>query len=220
VPWEGDTLVLGRASDCDLVLPQEEVSRRHARLVRRGARHEIEDLGSINGTLVNGRRVDRHVLAVGDVVTIEGFQLTFVLDREPIAGLMKPAPVRPASGTDSRAMTILQEEMVPLEPEPLPAETAGAVGAEALPEIDLLCGPLDADLDERKERAERHPRTVSRASAVQELGHAPAQAPERVVLELHLELAELPEPVRDALRELGADGGLAVSGTLRLRADA
>src|SRR5690606_11238159 len=95
VAWEGDALTVGRSADCDLVLGQDEVSRRHARFVRDGDRYEVYDLGSVNGTLVNGRRADRHDLAVGDVIAIESFQLTFVLDREPIAGTVKPAPARP-----------------------------------------------------------------------------------------------------------------------------
>lgn len=98
VPWEGDAFTVGRSSESDLVLPQDEVSRKHARFVRTGDRHEVHDLGSVNGTLVNGSRVDVHALAVGDVISIEGFELTFVLDREPIAGAMKPSPsASPAS---------------------------------------------------------------------------------------------------------------------------
>ncbi len=92
VPWEGDAFTVGRSSESDLVLPQDEVSRKHARFVRTGDRYEVHDLGSVNGTLVNGSRVDVHALVVGDVITIEGFELTFVLDREPIAGAMKPSP--------------------------------------------------------------------------------------------------------------------------------
>ncbi len=91
VPWEGDVFIVGRSSEADLVLPQDEVSRKHARFVRTGDRYEVHDLGSVNGTLVNGSRAEVHALGVGDVITIEGFELTFVLDREPITGAMKPA---------------------------------------------------------------------------------------------------------------------------------
>ena len=222
VPWEGDSMVLGRASDCDLVLPQEEVSRRHARLVRQGPRYEIQDLGSVNGTLVNGRRIDRHVLAVGDVIAIESFQLTFVLDREPIAGLMKPAPAPIASEHDSRAMTILQEEMIPIDPlpsAPQPPDGYPDDAAELLPEVDLLSEPLDPELDERKDQAARNPRTSSRASAVQDLGRAEEEASSHaVVLELRLRLEALPEPLRRALAELEVEGGIPLEAEVRLRA--
>jgi hypothetical protein len=54
----GDELTVGRASDCDLVLAQDNfVSAHHARLSRNGGGYWVEDLGSTNGTLLNGRRV-------------------------------------------------------------------------------------------------------------------------------------------------------------------
>lgn len=49
----GEVLV-GRSPSCDLILPSESVSRRHARIYREGVFHVIEDLGSTNGTSVNG----------------------------------------------------------------------------------------------------------------------------------------------------------------------
>lgn len=49
-----DELILGREPDCDIVIPDRQVSRQHARLVRVGGTFTIEDLGSKNGTHVNG----------------------------------------------------------------------------------------------------------------------------------------------------------------------
>lgn len=49
--------VLGRQSGCDLVLADVEASRRHARVTSTGDGHAVEDLGSTNGTLVNGNRI-------------------------------------------------------------------------------------------------------------------------------------------------------------------
>src|SRR5262249_12144039 len=53
---EGGSLVVGRSTDSDLVLPERGVSRRHA-VIHCGAALAIEDLGSANGTLVCGRRL-------------------------------------------------------------------------------------------------------------------------------------------------------------------
>jgi pSer/pThr/pTyr-binding forkhead associated (FHA) protein len=53
----GNTLSLGRAPDNDVVLDDPQVSRHHARLMRRGDQIMVEDLGSTNGTLLNGQRV-------------------------------------------------------------------------------------------------------------------------------------------------------------------
>jgi pSer/pThr/pTyr-binding forkhead associated (FHA) protein len=52
---------------CDVLLADPEVSRRHARIVLTGAGAEVEDLGSTNGTFVNGRRITgRTALQPGD----------------------------------------------------------------------------------------------------------------------------------------------------------
>ena len=63
-----DEYVVGRRSNCDLVLNTEGVSRRHARFVFEGGNYYIEDLGSANGTAVKGQQIKRHLLQDGDVV--------------------------------------------------------------------------------------------------------------------------------------------------------
>jgi hypothetical protein len=62
--------VLGRGTDADIRLPDTGVSRKHADVQLDGGTVTVEDLGSTNGTLVNGRRVARQELADGDVVRI------------------------------------------------------------------------------------------------------------------------------------------------------
>src|SRR5262245_42368052 len=52
-----DMTVIGRREDCDLRIPLGDVSRKHCRLVRDGDMLKVEDLGSSNGTYLNGRRV-------------------------------------------------------------------------------------------------------------------------------------------------------------------
>ncbi len=65
------TLVLGRDPQCDLTVDHPTISWHHARLTRSGDAVAIEDLGSTNGTFVNGRRVrDRAAVEVGDVVAL------------------------------------------------------------------------------------------------------------------------------------------------------
>ena len=71
---EGDETVLGRSSESDLVLPDKFTSRRHARIVRTDVGYLIEDLSSHNGTLVNGKQIDRPVpIRDGDVVKLSSF---------------------------------------------------------------------------------------------------------------------------------------------------
>lgn len=73
-----DTLVIGRDHACDLSLPDGNVSRRHAQLRRVGDVFEITDLGSTNGTIVNGKRVETAVLSCGDCVKLGGFLFKFL----------------------------------------------------------------------------------------------------------------------------------------------
>ena len=71
--------VLGRAKQCGIVIDDERVSRRHAMVHRQaGAEFWLVDLGSANGTRLNGRRVSRPTrLQVGDRVEIAGRLFTF-----------------------------------------------------------------------------------------------------------------------------------------------
>jgi hypothetical protein len=62
---------LGRGAGNTIVLADRGISAQHARLVQRGGRWWVEDLGSTNGTWVNGRRVERALaLAPGDVLQV------------------------------------------------------------------------------------------------------------------------------------------------------
>lgn len=66
--WTGEQeeLLVGRDLDCDVVLGDPAISRRHALLVFRGGGWIIQDLGSTNGTVLNGARVGRSELHPGD----------------------------------------------------------------------------------------------------------------------------------------------------------
>ena len=63
---DGSPLTLGRASDNGLVLGDARVSRHHARLQARRGTLVFTDLGSTNGSRVNGVRVDECALGIGD----------------------------------------------------------------------------------------------------------------------------------------------------------
>lgn len=70
VSLTGAPLRIGRAPECELVLKDSRVSRRHARLQARGGVLVLTDLGSTNGTRVNGHRVSEVVLGAGDRIQV------------------------------------------------------------------------------------------------------------------------------------------------------
>ncbi len=76
-PTDGRTLI-GRSPECDVFLDDVTVSRQHAELVREGDTFTIRDLGSLNGTYVNRRRIESTVLEDDDEVQIGKYRLTFL----------------------------------------------------------------------------------------------------------------------------------------------
>ncbi|MGO8790169.1 MAG: FHA domain-containing protein [Terriglobia bacterium] len=86
-----DHLVIGRDPSCDVVIPHPVVSKKHAEIVKQNGKSLIVDLGSVNGTFVNGIRVKRHELQELDRVVIgpselhfKGGSLTHVPDRRVV----------------------------------------------------------------------------------------------------------------------------------------
>ena len=75
---EGDRMTIGRSPDAGVFLDDVTVSRNHALLVRRRDGLYIDDLGSLNGTYVNRRRIESHKLASGDDLQIGKYKLTYL----------------------------------------------------------------------------------------------------------------------------------------------
>jgi signal transduction histidine kinase/pSer/pThr/pTyr-binding forkhead associated (FHA) protein len=80
VALSDDEVLIGRLDDNQIIIDDQSVSRRHARIYRKKNVYVIEDLGSLNGTEVNGLDIIRHNLAFGDVVDFGSVQLYFVQD--------------------------------------------------------------------------------------------------------------------------------------------
>ena len=74
---DAERYVLGRIKACDICLQDHNASREHAVLEREGAGWVLQDLGSTNGTLVNGEEVGRVRLRDGDVIIIGVTELDF-----------------------------------------------------------------------------------------------------------------------------------------------
>jgi FHA domain-containing protein len=98
-PLDKDVISIGRLPDNDIRPNDPAVSRKHAQIKLEGERVLLEDLGSTNGTLVNGRKVKSCVLRDGDLVQVGRHQVRYLADKA--AG--REAPVSgeraaPASG--------------------------------------------------------------------------------------------------------------------------
>ncbi len=95
------SMLVGRAEDASLCLPIESISRQHARLTPAGDEVLVEDLGSANGTWINGKRVSRGQARHGDEIRFdtERFQLV-------VPGQAASAPTRQGARPLGRAMLL------------------------------------------------------------------------------------------------------------------
>lgn len=89
IPLHRGTLNIGRAPDNDISLADPATSSRHAKIVTIFASSFIQDLNSTNGTIVNGRKIVRHTLHNGDVVSIGNLHLMFQTDSNNVAETAK-----------------------------------------------------------------------------------------------------------------------------------
>ncbi|MHC1742002.1 MAG: FHA domain-containing protein [Syntrophobacteraceae bacterium] len=99
-PINGDELIIGRAEECDIRLPDRFVSRRQACLRMTGEGYELENLGA-NPTLVNGAPLDRKLLIDEDLITLGKTQLVFRLEKAT-----EPAPTLSPEQEAIEAMTV------------------------------------------------------------------------------------------------------------------
>ena len=128
---------VGRDRDCQLVLDDPMVSRRHALLVIGPGGVTVEDLGSRNGVLVNGERIEGRVqLEAGDVLTIGVSQLTLQRATRRREAKQTLAEMRP-SGAYRRPPPTMRPPAPPLAPEPT-RETSV---------FDMLVGACEAALE-------------------------------------------------------------------------
>jgi pSer/pThr/pTyr-binding forkhead associated (FHA) protein len=77
IPLESTLLTVGRGLNNDIILEDTRVSRHHAQLRYRARRFWVADLGSTNGSFVNGERITERALRSGDTLSLGGLELTY-----------------------------------------------------------------------------------------------------------------------------------------------
>lgn len=137
---EGVPLIVGRAPTCDLPVFDPTISRRHAELRSVETRLHIRDLGSSNGTFVNGEKVEQVVAAPDDLVSFGkvGFRLETFKPATPAAPM--PSIPSPAGATIVRQIP-MRDSRAGLEGLSAPATIPGGMSravtaAGAVPPID------------------------------------------------------------------------------------
>jgi sulfite reductase alpha subunit-like flavoprotein/cytochrome P450/pSer/pThr/pTyr-binding forkhead associated (FHA) protein len=145
-PAVPEVVRIGRAPESDIVIPDTSASRNHAELHRDGAGLRIVDLGSSNGTYVNGQRVKETRLSEGDIVGIGSS--VFRLAGQHLLKIHDAAAAVEATSA-AAAASVHREDGAP--PAPSPAEPAGpapappaAAPAPPVPPVPGAPGPAAA----------------------------------------------------------------------------
>jgi transcriptional regulator of acetoin/glycerol metabolism len=207
VQWlEGAKLLIGRAADADIVLDASGVSRRHAELHRQGPIYAIRDLGSTNGTHVNGSACAHSGLSEGDVIRL-GSMVGVVARLDPTRGQRDSAEPAPGSVFGPDLASSL-DELTRVADSDLPVMIWGETGvgkecvARALHTLSgrsgafhaVNCAALPPALAEAELFGHRRGAFTGAEQAAQ--GHLRAAQGGTLLLD---ELADLPMPVQAKL---------------------
>jgi len=120
-------IIVGRSSELDMVLVEDMVSRRHAKIVVNGDQVVIQDLGSTNGTFVNGERIKKMALNDGDRVLIG-------------TSIIKLVTADPGSLKDTRSTAQDLEEVAAHRRSTQGRSMSGAIDEVPLPDLLQLFG--------------------------------------------------------------------------------
>lgn len=134
-------VIIGRSTDLDMVLVDEMVSRKHAKLVLKGNRVELADLGSTNGVFVNGERVKQASVSVGDRILV-GSNILRVVELDS-GTTSKPALV--VSPSDAPQATNRRQVRRPLGESATEIRMSGSLDEIPLPDLLQLFGSSRKD---------------------------------------------------------------------------
>jgi pSer/pThr/pTyr-binding forkhead associated (FHA) protein len=125
-------LTIGRKEENNLVIDNQAISGSHAHIIREDQTFFIEDLGSLNGTYLNGQKVTKHALKDRDVVLIGNHTIEFFSERPEDAEAARTAP-RSRSMNETMIMAPAEQKIL----------LASAEKMEVLGGFIIIEGPTD-----------------------------------------------------------------------------
>jgi uncharacterized membrane protein len=146
-PLEAPEIIIGRDAINGVAINDAEVSRKHAKLSLHGSAYVIQDLGSTNGTSVNGQRVtSTQVLNPGDIISFgENIVLMYEAASDPNATIISSAqspktvaPIRRPAPAPAPAPAPVFSGQVPVGPVPMAPAPAKKSGSKVLLIIIVL----------------------------------------------------------------------------------
>ena len=153
IVWDTQDITVGRASDNDIRIDHDDVSRHHAKFVKSLAAWSVNDLGTSNGTLVNGERIDSvdpHELAQKDIIKIVDVELTYIQTGKDPSSMGLPveyaSQLKDFAGASSDPSADGNATMLGFSPDKPTDFDVDAIGSFDAAESDGL-PPLPKDLD-------------------------------------------------------------------------
>jgi len=139
-PLPSSVTVIGRRHDCDLCIPHMSVSRRHCQLNHNGGILKVRDLGSRNGTILNGKRVDEAAVQKGDYIEVGPLKFVLQIDGQP-KDIILSGPV-----TRKQPKQITPAENKPADEDATDDQFASFTDIDDIDDVDSLLN--DSDLSE------------------------------------------------------------------------
>lgn len=100
-------MVIGRQQDCEISIPSEEISRRHASVKPTPDGLMVEDMGSSNGTYINGKRVQSGLLQPGEELRLDAIRFMLIAPGMEIPKTPSPSAVKSERPTSGNKMTLI-----------------------------------------------------------------------------------------------------------------
>jgi predicted component of type VI protein secretion system len=178
VPLSSDEIAIGRQQGNTVCLSQRNVSRRHARLVVVNGGVYLEDLGSSNGTRVNGERIEgRRKIRIGDLIQIGNYDLAIQESaEEPEQSSDRPPPLA-ASPPPAAART--GPAAAPQVPAPTPAPVEAARAEPARAEAGHPSAPSPSRAQPRSESTDERTAVMAPQRLAELNAQVEPQAPQK-----------------------------------------